>query len=325
MNMPCRHVLAITLGTFLSVAVHHAVAQSYPAKTVRVIDAFPPGGNNDVAMRILGSKLGPVFGQSVIVESRTGAAGNIGAEFVAKSPPDGYTLFIGSSITLAASAALYAKLPYDALRDFAPIVRVGTTPYLLASHPSLPVKSVKELIALAKARPRQLNVGTPGVGSASHLSSELFKNRAGVEITNVTYKGAALVLIGVMSGEVEIGFMGVTGAISPVQAGKLRALGVSSLKRSAVLPNVPAIAETLPGFEAVTTLALYAPAGTPAAIVNLWNAEVSKALAQSDVRERLVQAGVDASASSPEELAAVLNNEIAKWGKVIRAAGIRVE
>ena len=319
--------LVVRLGTGLAIlfgAAHFAAAQGYPNRTVRIIDVFPPGGGTDVVGRVLAAKLTPVFGQPFVVENRPGAAGTIGADSVAKSPPDGYTLFISTSISLGANT-MYAKLPYDPIRDFAPIAKVGMAAYVLVAHPSLPVKSVKELIALAKARPGQLNYGSAGTGSSTHLSGELLKSRAGIDILHVPYKGSAPVVIAIVSGETEFGFAAVTSALAQIHSGRLRPLGVSSLQRNPALPGVPTVAETLPGFEAVGILGVYAPARIPADIVARLNVELQKAVAQPDVRERISAAGVEPSASSPDELGAILKNEIAKWSKVIKDAGIRAD
>jgi tripartite-type tricarboxylate transporter receptor subunit TctC len=321
---PRARAALLLISAAVSGFSHFAAAQNYPSRTVRIVDVFPPGGGTDVVGLVLAAKLSPVFGQSFVVENRPGAAGTIGADSVAKSPPDGYTLFIVTSISLGANT-MYAKLPYDTLKDFAPIAKVGSAAYVLVAHPSLPVKSVKELIALAKTRPGQLNYGSAGTGSSTHLAGELLKSRAGIDIVHVPYKGSAPVVIAIVSGETEFGFAAVTSALGQINSGKLRALGVSSLQRNPAMPGVPTVAETLPGFEAVGHLGIYAPARIPADIVARLNAELQKAVAQSDVRERFAAAGVEPGTSSPDELAAILKNEIAKWSKVIKDAGIRAD
>ena len=322
---PSRYAVSAMFGiALLFSALEYAAAQNYPNRTVRIVDVFPPGGGTDVVGRVLAAKLTPILGQSFIVENRPGAAGTIGAESVAKSPPDGYTLFIVTSISLGANT-MYSKLPYDPVRDFAPIAKVGSAAYVLVSHPSLPVKSVKEFIALAKARPAQLNYGSAGTGSSTHLASELLKSRAGIDIVHVPYKGSSPVVIAIVSGETEFGFSAVTSGLAQIRAGKLRPLGVSSLLRNSTMPEVPTIAETIPGFEAVGILGIYGPARIPADIVARLNAELQKAVAQPDVRERFAAAGVEPSTSSPDELGSILKNEIAKWSKVIRDAGIRAD
>ena len=319
----CTLPLFAGLAVLLT-AAQFAAAQSYPNRTVRIIDVFPPGGGTDVVGRVLAAKLSPVFGQPFVVENRPGAAGTIGADSVAKSAPDGYTLFISTSISLGANT-MYSKLPYDPLRDFAPIAKVGSAAYVLVAHPSLPVKSVKELIALARARPGQLNYGSAGTGSSTHLSGELLKSRAGIDILHVPYKGSAPVVIAIVSGETEFGFAAVTSALAQINGRRLRPLGVSSLQRNPALPDVPTVAETLPGFEAVGILGVYAPARIPADIVARLNAELQKAVAQPDVRERFAAAGVEPSASSPDELGVILKSEIAKWSKVIKDARIHAD
>src|SRR5688572_21949402 len=264
------------------------------------------------------------MGQPFVVENRPGAAGTIGLDSVAKAPPDGYTLLIVTSISVGANT-MYSKLPYDPLRDFAPIARVGTAAYVLVSHPSLPVKSVKELIALAKARPGQLNYASAGTGSSTHLAGELLKSRAGLDILHVPYKGSAPVVIAIVSGETEFGFSAVTSGLAQIRSGKLRALAISGLQRNPTLPEVPTVAETIPGFEAVGHLGIYAPARTPADIVARLNSELQKAAGEPDVRERFAAAGVVPSTSTPDELGAILRNEIVKWSKVIKDAGIRAD
>lgn len=322
-----RYAVSLMLSIALPFgALEYAVAQNYPNRLVRIVDVFSPGGSTDFVGRVLASKLSPSVGQQVIVENRPGAGGRIGTESIAKSPPDGYTLLIGLSTTLAASAGLYPKLPYDVVRDLAPISRVATVAYIAVSHPSLPVKSVKELIALAKARPGQLNYASGGSGSGGHLFAELLKSRAGVDIVHVAYNGILLAITSVISGEVGMAFLTITTAVDQIKAGRLRALGITSPRRSAIVPGVPTISEAgLPGFEIVTTFGVFAPAGTPPEIVGRLNAELQKVIAQSDVRERFAALGMEASASSPEELGSLLRNERVLWIKVIKDAGIRVE
>ncbi len=321
--------LRCAVSLLLSTAVvfstpQFAAAQSYPTRTVRIIDVFPPGGGTDVVGRVLATKLSQVFGQSFVVENRPGAAGIIGTDSVAKSPPDGYTLFIVTSISLGANT-MYSRLPYDILRDFAPIAKVGSAAYVLVAHPSLPVRSVKELIALSNSRRGQLNYASAGTGSSTHLAGELLKSRAGIDIVHVPYKGSAPVVIAIVSGETEFGFAAVTSALAQINSGKLNALGVSSLQRNPVIPSVPTVAETLPGFEAVGHLGFYAPAHIPVDIVARLNAELQKAVALSEVRERFAAAGVEPATSSPDELGFLLKSEIAKWAKVIKDAGIHAD
>jgi len=303
-----------------------ALAQGFPARPVRIIDAFPAGGAGDVIARILSPRLGETLGQTVVVENRPGAGGNLGAEVAAKAPADGYTMFIGVSVVLAPSRSLYASLPYDALRDFAPVSRVGTGAYLLAAHPSLPVRSVKELVALARAKPGALNYASGGIGSGQHLSGELFKSRAGVALTHIAYKGGPPAVAAVASGESEIGFMSVTAGLGQVNSGRLRALAVTSPERLPTLPNVPTIAESgYPGFEVTPTFGLYVPSATPKDVIATLNAAARKTVDHPDTRDRLAAQAVVAGSSTPEELGRLLAAEIAQWAKIIKAAGIRIE
>ena len=320
----CAAAAAVSGAAVISGAPQFAFAQSYPARTVRIVDVFPPGGGTDVVGRVLAAKLSASLGQTFVVENRPGAAGTIGLDSVAKSPPDGYTLLIVTSISVGANT-MYPKLPYDPVRDFAPIAKVGTAAYVLVSHPSLPVKSVNDLVALAKTRPGQLNYGSAGTGSSTHMAGELLRARAGINTVHVPYKGSAPVVIVIVSGETEFGFAAVTSALAQVQSGRLRALGISSLQRNPALPAVPTVAETLPGFEAVGHLGFYAPARTPPEVIARLNAELQKAVVQPDARERFAAAGVEPGTSSPEDMGAIIRNEIDKWAKVIRDAGIRAD
>ena len=315
----------IAVGVSMTPAMN-AGAQGYPARTVRIIDVFPPGGSTDVVARVVAAKLSPAFGQSFVIENRPGAAGNLGAEIAAKSAPDGHTLLIGLSIGMAASATLYPNLSYDALRDFAPVARAGTSTYLLVTHPSLPVRAVKDLVALAKSRPGQLHYASAGTASGAHLSGELLKSRSGINLVHVPYKGGAPSVTAVMSGETETGFMSVASSVTQVRAGKLRALAIASARRSSALPDVATIAESgFPGFDVSPSVGFYAPAGTPADIVARLSAEVQKAVAQADVRERFLNVGVESAPASGAELSALLKEEIVKWAKVIKDAGIRAD
>ena len=328
--MPVSHrkrgVIAAGLAALIVGVGHHAAAQTYPNRTIRIIDAFPAGGAADFQARTLAPKLSAALSQPVVVENRPGAGGNVGAEVAAKSPPDGYTLFIGLTSAIAPSVTLYPRLPYDPTKDLMPVSRVGEGVYVFVCHPSLPVKSVKELIALAKSQPGRLNYASSGNGSGPHLAGELFKARTGVVLVHVPYKGGPPSVTGVISGEAEIGFMSVASALAQIKAGKLRALGVTTPKRIAAMSDVPTIAESgVPGYLVVPTFGIYAPAGTSRDIVSLLNAELKKTVEMQDVRERFATQGVEALASSPEELGKVLAAEIALWAKVIKDAGIRVD
>ncbi|MCA3070990.1 MAG: tripartite tricarboxylate transporter substrate binding protein [Rhodocyclaceae bacterium] len=314
------------LAGLVPLAPVDALAQGFPTRPVRIIDAFPAGGAGDVIARILSPRLGEALGQTVIVENRPGAGGNIGAEVAAKAPADGHTMFMGVSVVLAPSRSLYANLPYDALRDFMPVSRVGTGAYLLASHPSLPVKTVKDVVALARAKPGALNYASGGIGSGQHLAGELFKSRTGSALTHVAYKGGPPAVAAVAAGESEIGFVTVTAGLGQVNAGRLRALGVSSPQRLPTMPNVPTIAESgYPGFEVTPIFGLYVPTGTPKEVIATLNAAVRKTVDNAEVRDRLAAQAVVAGSSTPEELGRSLAEEIAQWAKVIKAAGIKIE
>ena len=299
-----------------------AWAQPYPTRAVRIINPFSPGGSLDLVARLLAKHMSAELGQSVLVDNRPGAGGTIGVETVAKAPPDGYTLLIvQSSITI--NPTLQPKISYDPVRDFAPISKVADYMFFLVAHPSLPVRSVKQLIALDKARPGQLNYASVGVGSGTHLASELFNYMAGTKIVHVPYKGTGQALPDLIGGHVAIMF-GSTSFVPHVKSGKLVALGVTGAARSAALPEVPTIAEAaLPGFEVTAWNALFAPAGTPEAIIKRLNALVREGLAQPEARVAMDKQGLDATPSAPEELARLVRTELDKWAKVIKASGMK--
>jgi len=301
-----------------------AHAQSYPERTIRIIDAFPPGGAADYLARVIGPRLTASLGRSIVVENRPGAGGTLGASVAAKSPPDGYTLFMGSLTGITASVSLYAKLPYDPVKDFAPVGRVGSGMNVLTTHPSLPVRTVKDIVALAKARPGEMSYGSGGVGSGNHLSAELFRSVTGANIQHVAYKGAPPAVTAVVSGEVEMGFMSTTSALGQINAGRLRPIAVTGSERDGALPKVPTVRESgYPGFEVYLHFGLFAPAGTSQDVIRLLNTEVNKALATAEVKERFAVQGFVATPSTPEELAAMFRVEVDKWAKVIKAAGIK--
>ena len=303
-----------------------ASAQAYPEKPVKLVVPFPPGGPTDGMARIVGQKLAEAWGQPVVIDNRGGAGGAIAAEGVVKSPPDGYTLFFGTTGTQAINPALYAKLPYDPLKDFAAVGLVATTANVLVVHPSLPVKSVQELVAHAKANPGKLTFGSAGNGSSNHLAGELFNTMAGVQMTHVPYKGSALALNDLLGGQLSMMWDVISTAMPHVQSGKTRALGVTSPKRSAIAPEIPTIAEAgLPGYEVVIWFGVLAPAATPRAIVNKINADLKTILGSSDMRERLSKLGAEPAWTSPEDFAALERSDIAKWGKVVKASGAKVD
>jgi len=299
--------------------------QAYPAKPIRLILPFPPGGSTDIVARLIGQKLTESWGQPVLIENRPGAGGNIAAETAARAAPDGYTLF-QVNVANAIGATLYPKLPYDLITSFAPVIQLATTPYVLLAHPTVPAKNTAELIALAKARPGQLNYASAGGGSATHLSGELLKSMAGVNIVHVPYKGTGPAVTALLSGEVDLYFATVPAALPLVEAKKLRALGVTSARRSPLMRDVPAIAEAgLKGYETSTWHGILAPAATPADIVVKLNAEIARTLAQPAVRERLVGQGLDPVGGTPEQFGAYLKTEISKWAVVVKASGARPE
>ena len=317
-----------TLACFtLAVCVGHAprvFAQAYPAKPVRLIIPFPPGGSTDVIGRAFGGKLSEAWNQPVVIENRGGANTIIAAEAAAKSAPDGYTLFLTTAATMTTNTLLYRKLPYDAKTSFALISMLTISPYLIAAHPSLPARGVKELLALARARPGEITWSCGG--SPSQLAAELFKKTAGVNVIVVPYKGNAPAVTAAMSGEVSLSFGNVAQSVPQVKAGRLRALGVGSLQRSAVMPDVPTVAEAgLAGFEAGAWYGVLAPAATPRAIVDRLGGELVRILKLPDVQQRLRGEAYDVIADTPDQFAAAIRAEIAKWAPLVKQAGLRVD
>ena len=303
-----------------------ASAQDYPTRSVRLIIPFAPGGSNDILGRMIGARLSETLGQQVVIDNRGGAGGSIGVELAAKSPPDGYTIVIGHIGTLAVNPTLYKKLAYDPLRDFQTISLLAKVPNIMVVHPSVPAKSVKELLALARARPGALVYGSGGSGGAGHLATEYFKLMAKVDLVHVPYKGTGPAIIDLLAGQTQLVFAGVPGISAQVRAGKLRALGVSTTRRLAVFPEVPTIAEAgVPGYEATQWYGVLAPAGTPKAIVTRLNQEILKALQTPQMQERLAADGAEPLPSTPEEFSAFIKEEIARWAPVIKAAGIRAD
>jgi tripartite-type tricarboxylate transporter receptor subunit TctC len=300
-----------------------AFAQAYPSKPVKMIVPYAAGGTTDVLARIVADKLTQGLGQTVVIEYKPGAGGTIGADAAAKSPADGYTMVMGAPGSHSTATSLYAKLPYDPVKDFAPIVHVANVPNSIVVHPSLAVKSVPELIAYAKARPGELTYGSAGTGATTHLTGELFALLANVKLTHIPYKGSGQAMVDLLGGQIQMMFENLPGAATQIRSGKIRGLAVTSLRRSAAFPDLPAVSETLPGFEVVAWFALFAPAGTPAAIVARLNAESNKALSLAEVREKIAAAGSDPIGGTSDELARFLANDIAKWTRVTRDAGIK--
>jgi tripartite-type tricarboxylate transporter receptor subunit TctC len=311
------------LPALLAFCAAGALAQSYPTRPIKLVVPSSPGGGTDIVARILGQKLSEQLGQQFVVENRAGAGTIIGNDAVAKSAPDGYTLLMGLS-TLAINPGMYATLPYDALRDFAPISQAVSAPNILTLHPSVPAKTVQQLIVLAKAKPGSLTFGSAGLGTSPHLSGELFKSLARIDMVHVPFKGSGQSIISQLAGEISANFPSVPTAMPYIKAGRLRGLAVTTAKRAQALPDVPSIAESgLPGYEATQWFGLLAPAGTPRAIIDRLYQESSRALRTDELRERMTAEGLEVVASTPEEFAAYIRSETAKWAQVIKAAGIK--
>jgi len=302
-----------------------AADANYPTKSIRIIVPFPPGGIADVMSRVFGQKFTDAWNQPVVVENRTGAGGNIGAEVVAKSPPDGYTLVMGTIGTHAVNVSLFSKLPYDPVKDFAPVALVVEADGLLVLHPSVPVKTVKDLIALARARPGQLVYASAGNGTAGHLSGELFKTMSKTDLVHIPYKGNVPALTDVVGGQTSMLFATMPTAMPLARAGRLHALAVTGAQRNPAAPEVPAIAETLPGFEVTNWIGIFAPAGTSPEIVAKLNAEIMRIMKLPEVQARLVTEGAKSRVNTPAEFGAFQKTEMAKWGKLIREARIAVD
>jgi tripartite-type tricarboxylate transporter receptor subunit TctC len=317
------HALALVPGL---AAALPAIAQEYPSKTIRVITAFTPGGTSDIVARLSSQMLSDAFGRPSVVENRPGAGGTVGTELAAKSAPDGYTLVIGHIGTLAVNPTLYPKIGYDPVRDFAAITLISKAPSIMVVHPSLPVKTVKEFIALARKRPGALEYGSPGSGSAGHLLMSYLTLLSKTELLHVPYKGTAPALVDLMAGRISTVFTGTPGILPHVQAGRLRIIGVSSAQRLASMPDVPTIAESgLPGFDVTQWWGILAPAGTPRPIVMRLNEVFEKALRSPEMLKRLAADGAEPAHSTPEAFQAFIKSEVEKWAPVIRASGAKVE
>lgn len=301
-------------------------AQPYPSKPIRMIVPFPSGGGSDTVGRIVGQKLGERLGQQMVVENRTGAGGSIGADVVAKAAPDGYTMLLGSTSDMTQYPAVNPKVPYSTARDFAPVALLGTVPLVLVVHPSLPVKTVKEFIALAKARPGEINYGSAGNGSTTHLAVELFILTTQVRMTHVPYKGSPQAVIDLVAGNVQTGIPTMPAALPFITPGRVRALGVSTAKRASVLPDVPSLQEGgVKGYDTALWTGLLVPAGTPREIVSRLHTEIVNVLGLPDVKEALARQGAEPASSTPEQFAAYIKSELAKWAKVVKDANIRLE
>jgi tripartite-type tricarboxylate transporter receptor subunit TctC len=318
-----QHLLPVVAACAVALSAQ-AGAQSWPVKPVRMIVPFAAGGGTDIQARLFGAKLTPALGQTIIVDNRPGGGGNIGAEIAAKSPPDGYTVLFQSA-SLAVNQTLYRKLNYNAIRDLAPVMLVSSTPLLLVVHPSVPAKNVKELIAIARAKPDSFNFGSNSSGTTSHLSAELLKTMTGTTMTHIPYKGSGPAVTALLGGEIDLLFSTMPPAIPHVKAGKLRALAVTTLKRSPALPEVPTMNDTVKGFESDNWYGMFFPAGPSREIITRFHGEMMKVLKDPDIRSLMAKEGAEPIGNSPEEFAGYFRREVDKYAKVIQASGARAE
>ena len=311
--------------SFSLAGIAGAAEAPYPIKPIRFLVPFAPGGGNDYIARLIGGKLSEAWGQQVVIDNRPGAGGNIAAETVARSAPDGYTIFLFNSAT-AIAPSLYKKLAYDPLKDFEPVTLIATSPFALVVHPSTPAQSVKELIALAKTKPGGITYASGGNGSSTHLAGEQFRQMAGITMTHIPYKGAGPAFVDLIAGQVTMYFSSIPPALPHIKSGRVRALAVSSEQKTQLLPELPTIAESgVPGYESAASYGLVAPTRTPAAIVNKLNTETAKILKDADVRSRFVSQGLDIAGGTAQEFNRYMRVEIGKWAKVIKASGARVD
>lgn len=317
-------VSAVAL-TLLSAGAAAQPGAAYPLKPLRFVVPYTPGGGTDLMARALAQRMTESMGQSVIVENRAGAGGNLGMEFVARSAPDGYTIALALTAQYVVNPALYPRLPYDPVKDYAPIMLVARNPYVLVVHPTVPAKSLKELIALAKLRAGQLTFSSSGNGSGAHLSGEMLKTMAQVNMLHIPYKGAGALLPDLIAGQVHLSFVTWSSVGQHVKSGRLRALGVTTVKRSPALPELPAIAETLPGYDLPVWYGVVAPAGTPRDIIGRLNAEILRVLAIPDFRQRIEVDAVEPIGSTPEQLGDYIKTELVKWAKIVRDSGAKVD
>ncbi len=326
-SVPSRFVTrGVCAAVVLAACAATASAQNYPNRLIRLVVPWTPGGAADILSRTVAQKMSENVGQQVLVDNRPGANGIIGTEFAARAPADGYTLLMGATGPNSVLPSLAPKLPYDALKDFAPVSLIATTTYVLSVHPTMAVNSVKELVALAKSKPGQFTFASPGSGTPNHLSGEMFKAAAGIDIQHVPYKGSAPAMTDVMGGQVTMTFENIAPSLPHIKAGKLKPLGITAAKRSALLPDVPTIAESgFPGFQAVGWFGILAPRNTPAPVISQLNAEIVRILRLPEVRERLLALGVEVHGSTPEEFDAFGRAEIEKWAKVVKTANVRLD
>jgi tripartite-type tricarboxylate transporter receptor subunit TctC len=317
----------LCLAAFTVIALAPAAAQQYPVRPITIVIPLPPGGSNDIMARAVGDKLSASLGQQVVIENRTGGgSGTVGTRAVARSAPDGYTLLLGYTSTLASAPSMYRNVGYDPRKDFAPIGLIAWAPSLLLVHPSLPVGSVVDLIAMMKNSAEPFQVGTPGIGTVNYLASELFAQQAGVKVQQIPYKGSNPLTTDLIGGHVKVGFNPIPVSRAAMESGLIRALAATSMKRSSMFPDLPTVAEAgLPGFDAVLSYGLVAPAGTPRPIIERLNKELRAALATEEVRRRLIQEGAEPISITPEEYAAVIDREEAKWSALIKSIGLQPE
>jgi tripartite-type tricarboxylate transporter receptor subunit TctC len=318
-----RHALTLLAGVLALSLGAPASAQSYPNKPLRLVVTFPPGGAPDILARLFSEKA--QLGQPVVVDNKPGAGGNIGADFVAKSAGDGYTLVMGTVGTHSINGSLYEKMPYDMVKNFSPVSLIASAPNLLVVNNNVPVKTVPEFVAYLKANPDKLSFGSPGVGTSVHVSGELFKSMTGTKMTHVPYKGRQFAIPDLVGGSIQLMFDNMPSALPMAREGKIRAIAVTTAKRSSAAPEIPTVAESIPGFEATTWFAMFAPAGTPRPVIERLNAEVLRVFRLPDVAERLRSLGLEAVLSSPEELASYQASEIVKWTKVVKESGAKAE
>src|SRR5215472_6606805 len=324
--MMMRILQRFALAALVAVSAAHASAQSYPSKPIRLVVPFPAAGTTDILARDVGQHLSEIWKQPVVIENRPGAAGNIGSDIVARSGPDGYTLLMCTVSTHAINPNLYSKLPYDHIKDFAPVILVARVPNVLEVNPGVPVYSVADLIKLAKEKPGQLNFASSGSGTSIHLSGELFKTMAGVSMVHVPYKGSAPAVADLVGGQVQLMFDNLPSSLQQIKGGKLRAIAVTSAQRSPALPDIPTIAESgLPGFEATSWFGVLAPAGTPPGIISRLNAEIDKWLQGDSGKAQLLEQGALPAGGTPDEFAAYIRAETEKWAKVVKLSGAKVD
>jgi tripartite-type tricarboxylate transporter receptor subunit TctC len=320
-----RPFVSVLTATMLAASLSSAAAQSYPDHPITLIVPFPPGGSTTIVARIIADKMSETLGQPIIVDNRGGAGGTVGTRAAAKAAPDGYTIGFGYSGTLAVAPSFYPQAGYDIRKDFTAIGRIGVAPSTIAVHPTFPAKSIPELIAYAKANPGKVNYGSAGVGSLNHIAGEYFAIKTGIKLTHVPYKGSGPAMTDLLGGHIPMAFAPIPTVHVNVQSGKLRALAVTSLKRSSIVPEVPAVAETVPEFEAVLRYGLVAPAGTPKPIIDRLNKELNAALATEEVKKRLAVEGAEPLSGTPEEYGADMDREERQWAEVVRTAGIKAE